>query len=153
MPAFVKLFLLAHLIVSALAATYTQSDSIQGSGFLSAFTVQAISDPTHGRVYVFRAVQRPRVYFFIDRNYVDSTTAMQQNLTFASNDHFILRADSKTVLSTSGPGRNSVRLQSNQQYTTSVMVWARVLSSFEKMIINYPTLFSFNIRHMPQGCG
>ena len=53
---------------------------------------------------------------------MDSTTAMQQNLTFASSDHFILRADSKTVLSASGPGRNSIRLRSNKQYTTSVMV-------------------------------
>jgi hypothetical protein len=53
---------------------------------------------------------------------VDAGTAAGQNLTFASGDHFILRADSHTVLNPSGPGRNSVRLVSNKQYTTSVMV-------------------------------
>ena len=37
----------------AMGATYGQTDSISGSGFLSAFSHQAIADPTHGRVYVF----------------------------------------------------------------------------------------------------
>jgi len=44
-----------------------------------------------------------------------------------------MRADFTTILDPNGAGRNSVRLQSNKQYTTSVMV--------------------FNIRHMPEGCG
>ncbi|RDB27908.1 putative glycosidase C21B10.07 [Hypsizygus marmoreus] len=100
----------------ALGATYAQTDSHQGSGFLKSFSYQAISDPTHGRV-----------------NYVDSATAASQNLTYSSGDHFLLRADFKKVLTASGPGRNSVRLKSNKQYTTSVTV--------------------FNVRHMPQGCG
>ncbi|KXN87772.1 putative glycosidase C21B10.07 [Leucoagaricus sp. SymC.cos] len=100
----------------ALGATYSQTASHSGSGFLSAFSYEAIADPTHGRV-----------------NYVNAQTARAQNLTFVSGDHFVLRADFKTKLSSSGPGRNSVRLISNQQYATSVMV--------------------FNIRHMPQGCG
>lgn len=91
-------------------------DSWTGSQFLSGFSFEAISDPTHGRV-----------------NYVDAATAASQNLTFASAGHFVIRADAKTVLNPSGPGRNSVRLQSKNQYTTSVQV--------------------FNIRHMPQGCG
>ncbi|KAF5356762.1 hypothetical protein D9756_006725 [Leucocoprinus leucothites] len=103
-------------IVFALGATYRQTDSHSGSGFLNAFSYEAIADPTHGRV-----------------NYVNAATAASQNLTFASGDSFVLRADSHTVLNPSGPGRNSVRLISNKQYTTSVMV--------------------FNIRHMPQGCG
>jgi hypothetical protein len=56
------------------------------------------------------------------RNYVDKATAQAQNLTFASSDTFILRADYKTTLSPSGPGRNSVRLLSNNQYSTHVAV-------------------------------
>jgi hypothetical protein len=36
----------------ALGATYSRSDSVSGSGFLNAFSYQAIADPTHGRVYV-----------------------------------------------------------------------------------------------------
>ncbi|KAF8962582.1 2 beta-glucan [Flammula alnicola] len=116
MPSFVKALLLAKVAATALGATYSQTDSHTGTGFFKSFTVQAIADPTHGRV-----------------NYVDTSTAASQNLTFASGDTFILRADDTTVLSASGPGRNSVRIQSNKQFTTSVMV--------------------FNIRHMPQGCG
>ncbi|THH27536.1 hypothetical protein EUX98_g6654 [Antrodiella citrinella] len=100
----------------SLGATFSQTDSHQGTDFLSSFSHQAIADPTHGRV-----------------NYVDQATALAQNLTYASGDTFIIRADDTTVLSASGPGRNSVRLQSNKQYLNHVAV--------------------FNIRHMPQGCG
>ncbi|KAF8069103.1 laminarinase [Lyophyllum atratum] len=99
-----------------IGATYGQTDSISGSGFLNAFSVQNIADPTHGRV-----------------NYVSASTAASENLTFSSGDHFVLRADFKKTLSASGPGRDSVRIQSNKQYRTSVTV--------------------FNVRHMPQGCG
>ncbi|KAJ7599036.1 glycoside hydrolase family 16 protein [Mycena floridula] len=105
-----SLALLAH------SATYQRTANIVGSGFNNAFNYQAISDPTHGRV-----------------NYVDAGTAASQNLTFASSNSFILRSDFKKTLSASGPGRNSVRLQSNKQYTTSVLV--------------------FNARHFPEGCG
>ncbi|KAH8105325.1 laminarinase [Cristinia sonorae] len=104
------------LVAQTFAKQYSQTDSIIGSGFLSAFSHQAIADPTHGRV-----------------NYVSQSTAQAQNLTFASSDHFIIRADHTTKLSASGPGRNSVRLQSNKQFTNHVAV--------------------FNVRHMPQGCG
>ncbi|KAF9567184.1 2 beta-glucanase [Agrocybe pediades] len=113
---FRSLVALAYLSAFTMAAKYSQTDSITGSGFLNAFTVEAMSDPTHGRV-----------------NYVSASTAKSQNLTYASGNTFIMRADYKTTLSSSGPGRNSVRMQSNNQYTTAVMV--------------------FNIRHMPQGCG
>ncbi|KAF9460039.1 laminarinase [Collybia nuda] len=112
----IRALLLVFLATHALGATYSQTDSFVGSSFLSGFSFQAISDPTHGRV-----------------NYVNAATASSQNLTFASSDHFVVRADFKNVLSSSGPGRNSVRLQSNKRFTTSVAV--------------------FNVRHMPQGCG
>jgi hypothetical protein len=104
------------LVCSALGATFYQKDSHQGSGFLKSFTVESIPDPTHGRV-----------------NYVSAATAASQNLTFSSGDHFVMRADFKTTLSSSGPGRNSVRLKSIQRYTNVVMI--------------------FNVRHMPVGCG
>ena len=38
--------------LGALGATYSQTDSHTGTGFLKSFSHQAISDPTHGRVYV-----------------------------------------------------------------------------------------------------
>ncbi|KAF8590993.1 glycoside hydrolase family 16 protein [Ramaria rubella] len=106
---------LALLISVANAATYSLSDAISGTGFLSAFSHQAIADPTHGRV-----------------NYLSQADALAKNLTFASGNTFIMRADDTTVLSASGPGRNSVRIQSNAQYSTHVVV--------------------MNIRHMPEGC-
>ena len=100
------------LLVSALssvpfvsAATYSLSNNFVGSDFLSAFNWEAIADPTHGRV-----------------NYVDQATALADNLTFTSSDTLILRADSTTTLSESGPGRNSVRIRSDNTYTTHVAV-------------------------------
>ncbi|GLB43086.1 putative glycoside hydrolase family 16 protein [Lyophyllum shimeji] len=100
----------------ALGATYPLSDNIVGSAFYNNFNFEAIADPTHGRV-----------------NYVNQATAQSQNLTFASGNTFILRADFKTTLNPNGPGRNSVRIRSNKAYTTHVAV--------------------FDVRHMPQGCG
>ena len=44
------LVLLSCLLTPALGATYSQTDSYQGSDFLSGFVHQAIADPTHGRV-------------------------------------------------------------------------------------------------------
>ncbi|KAG8982997.1 hypothetical protein FRB94_008174 [Tulasnella sp. JGI-2019a] len=99
----------------ASTATYSIADTYIGPSFLTGFTHQAIPDPTNGRV-----------------NYTDQAFALAKNLTFVSSDTLIMRADYTTVLSASGPGRNSVRIQSNKQYTTSVTI--------------------VNLRHMPQGC-
>ncbi|TFK51078.1 putative laminarinase [Heliocybe sulcata] len=111
------LFLVPVLLASsALGATYTLSDTHVGSDFLTSFVHEAIPDPTSGRV-----------------NYVDQATATSKNLTYAMGDTLILRADSTTVLTPSGPGRDSVRIKSVKSYTTHVTV--------------------FDIRHMPQGLG
>ncbi|KAJ6614109.1 endo-beta-glucanase [Mycena sp. CBHHK59/15] len=112
-----RLFALSSTVSSALAGTYNRAEHIVGTGFYNSFNFEAISDPTHGRV-----------------NYVDEATAKSQNLTFASSSTFILRADAKTVISASSAvGRNSVRIRSNNAYSTHVAV--------------------FDIAHMPQGCG
>lgn len=110
------LFFLPLLTGNALAGPYQLTDSYAGQGFLDGFYFEAISDPTRGRV-----------------NYVDAGTASQENLTYASNGHFVLRADFTSYLDPNGPGRDSVRIKSNNQYTTSVMI--------------------FNLYHMPAGCG
>lgn len=68
------------------------------------------------------------------RNYVDQATALKSNLTFATDTTFIMRADDFNTLTPTGPGRNSVRIKSNNQYGA-----------------NHVTVF--DIRHMPQGCG
>ncbi|GJE92266.1 glycoside hydrolase family 16 protein [Phanerochaete sordida] len=107
---------LASCLSRALGATYALTDNYVGSTFLSTWVHEAIADPTHGRV-----------------NYVDQATAVSKNLTFASGDTLILRADDTTVLSASGPGRDSVRIRSVKTYTTHVAI--------------------IDVRHMPQGCG
>ncbi|KAG9089863.1 hypothetical protein FRC07_012239, partial [Ceratobasidium sp. 392] len=94
-----------------------QTDSYQGEDFLKDFTFEAIPDPTHGRV-----------------NYVDMQTAIAHNLTQCTpRGNFIMRADSTSVLDPSGPGRESIRLQSKKQWTNGVFV--------------------LNLNHMPVGCG
>ncbi|KAG9100379.1 hypothetical protein FRC07_010416 [Ceratobasidium sp. 392] len=100
----------------AQAATYTVSDTFIGSSFLTGFDHQAIADPTHGRV-----------------NYVDQATAQRLNLTYASSNSFVMRADYTTTLSPSGAGRNSVRIQSKKKWSTHLEI--------------------MDVRHMPQGCG
>lgn len=99
----VALLVLASGFSHVSAATYNLQDNYVGNGFLSGFVHEAISDPTHGRV-----------------NYVDQGTALSKNLTFANGNTFVIRADSTTSLSASGPGRNSVRVRSQKTYTTHV---------------------------------
>jgi hypothetical protein len=52
--------------------------------------------------------------------YVDQATALKNNLTYAHGNTMIMRADSKTVLKPTDPGRMSVRIKSNKAYTTHV---------------------------------
>ncbi|KAJ7111332.1 glycoside hydrolase family 16 protein [Mycena epipterygia] len=98
---------------SVLGATYQMAENIVGTGFYNSFNFEAIADPTSGRV--------------------DQATAMSANLTFASSNKFVLRADDTTVLDPNGAGRKSVRLSSKNTYSTHVAV--------------------FDMAHMPQGCG
>ncbi|KAG8957680.1 hypothetical protein FRC00_003644 [Tulasnella sp. 408] len=100
---------------AAATGAYKLSDSFVGPSWLTGFDHMAIEDPTHGRV-----------------NYTDQAFAIAQNLTFVSKDTIVMRADSWTTLDPSGPGRNSVRIQSKKQYTTNVVV--------------------MDTRHMPEGC-
>ncbi|KAF9526028.1 2 beta-glucanase [Crepidotus variabilis] len=108
--------LVALSFVSVVKADYKLSDTIVGKGFYDAFNWLAIPDPTHGRV-----------------NYVDQSTAQSQNLTYASGNTFILRANFKDVVSGSSSGRNSVRIESKKRFTYHVTV--------------------YDVRHIPQGCG
>ncbi|KAF9817473.1 hypothetical protein IEO21_03430 [Rhodonia placenta] len=106
---------LSALALEGLAATYNIDATYIGTDFLNSWTHETLVDPTGGRV-----------------TYVDQATALADNLTYANGDTLIMRCDDTTVLSADGPGRNSVRIKSNAQYTTHVTI--------------------FDIRHMPQGC-
>lgn len=52
MPFFSQVMFLASLSALVMGASYSRTDSYSGSGLLSNFDVESISDPTHGRVYV-----------------------------------------------------------------------------------------------------
>ncbi|KAG6333764.1 hypothetical protein ID866_5326 [Astraeus odoratus] len=107
----------ASLVNIALAGgVYILSDNIVGNDFYNAFIFEAIADPAHGRV-----------------NYTDQVTAQQLGLVSATQNSFTLSADDTTVLSATGPGRNSFRIRSTGLYTTHVAI--------------------FDIVHMPEGCG
>ena len=60
---------------------------------------------------------------------MDQATALAKNLTYANGNTFIIRADHTTVLSASGPGRDSVRIQSNKQWSTHVAVYVAFFST------------------------
>lgn len=108
---------IASLVGSTLAgAIYTLNECVRGEGFYDSFNFENITDPTLGRV-----------------TYVNRTTAESLNLTYATGDTFILRADDTTVLGVNDTGRNSVRIRSNHEHHEHVVV--------------------FDIQHMPEGCG
>lgn len=61
--------------------------------------------------------------FYFNRNYVDQCTAVGSNLTFASEDTFILRGDYQNVVTSSESGRKSVRLKSTQTFEHHVAMY------------------------------
>jgi len=103
----------------ALAALYDLTDNWQGGSFWDNFLFEAIDDPTHGRV-----------------EYVNRANAERLGLATTSDlpPHIILRADSTSKLSPTGPGRRSVRVLSQKQFGHNTVLVADIL-------------------HMPQGCG
>ncbi|KAH7888712.1 glycoside hydrolase family 16 protein [Phlebopus sp. FC_14] len=94
---------------------YKLTDSYVGFDFYKRFTWQVIDDPTNGRV-----------------NYVNKTTAQTGNLTFASEDYFVMRADHSTVVAPGARGRDSVRIQSQDVYKDVMLI--------------------LDLSHMPEGC-
>ncbi|KZT66400.1 glycoside hydrolase family 16 protein [Daedalea quercina L-15889] len=107
--------LLAALAPAARAQLYTLADAYVGASFLSTWSWQTIADPTHGAV-----------------NYVDLATAVAHNLTYATPDKFVMRADSTRVVANGTRGRDSVRILSDRAYADSLLV--------------------LDLQHMPQGC-
>lgn len=91
---------------------YTLQDTFSGSSFFDNFEY-ATSDPSHGFV-----------------QYVDSQTASQMNLTYASDSSAVIKVDTDIQNQTSG--RKSVRITSTNTYDTG--------------------LFVFDVAHTPYGC-
>ena len=62
------------------------------------------------------------------RNYIDFATAQSKRLVSVSGNQVTLRADSTTVLNSTGPGRDSFDLLSTKQYTTHVAMHVPLLA-------------------------
>ncbi|CAE6458900.1 unnamed protein product [Rhizoctonia solani] len=96
--------------------SFQLQEEIIGSKFYDAFNFETFKDPTHGRV-----------------NYVGQDVARGNNLTYASDSKFFMRADSTNVVKSGSRGRDSIRISSKQSYNDSVVV--------------------LELTHMPTGCG
>ncbi|KAF2503039.1 mixed-linked glucanase precursor [Lophium mytilinum] len=91
---------------SALPATsYSLIDTYDSTNWLSKFSVQSISDPTHGYV-----------------NYVTQAQAQSDGLLKTVGNQVYIGVDSTSHLDPNGVGRNSVRLQSNPSYNHALVI-------------------------------
>jgi len=86
--------------------------------------------------------------------YVDRATAVANNLTYANGNTFVLRADSTDVVGAGEAGRKSVRLVSLQTFQHHAAMYV-VLDPgpTDRLLIPLLITCSFDVRHMPQGCG
>ncbi|PAV18529.1 glycoside hydrolase family 16 [Pyrrhoderma noxium] len=107
---------LSSSVTAGSADTYHLQDTYIGSGFLSGFNWETFDDPSGGYV-----------------NYLDQGTALQRNLTYASGNKFIVRADDTNVVPSGARGRDSIRITSHKAYTDSIII--------------------LDLAHMPGGCG
>ncbi|GLB37115.1 putative glycoside hydrolase family 16 protein [Lyophyllum shimeji] len=110
------------LALTALALSHTTitrayriKDTYRGQDFFNRWWWETFDDPTHGRV-----------------NYVDIRAAQMANLSYASDDRFIMRADAYQVVPPNGRGRDSVRITSHDAWGDSLVV--------------------LDLSHMPVGC-
>ncbi|KAM6493399.1 Concanavalin A-like lectin/glucanase domain containing protein [Amanita muscaria] len=97
------------------AITHKLADHYTGYDFLDRFQWETGNDPTHGRV-----------------DYVSKQDALDKNLTYASQNKFVMRADSVNVVSPYSRGRESVRIVSNAAYPEYILI--------------------LSLDHMPEGC-
>ena len=81
-------------------------------------------------------------------------TAQAYNLTYSAGNTFILRADSQNTVAAGEPGRKSVRLVSLQTFEHHAAMYVISNASPNGWIADAAShRYSFDVRHMPQGCG
>ncbi|KAI0820011.1 concanavalin A-like lectin/glucanase domain-containing protein [Trametes gibbosa] len=107
---------LASILIISASAHFVLTDEYIGRGFLQSWNWETLDDPTHGRV-----------------NYLSQTDSLNENLTYATDNKFIMRADFNNVVSPASRGRDSVRITSQRAYDEAVVV--------------------LDLSHMPEGCG
>ncbi|KAF8070191.1 glycoside hydrolase family 16 protein [Lyophyllum atratum] len=107
--------LVVALGYTTVVQAYCIKDTYIGTTFFNTWRWETFDDPTHGRV-----------------NYVDMGAAEAANLSYASHNKFVMRADAYQIVPPSSRGRDSVRIVSNEAYGDSVVV--------------------LDMSHMPVGC-
>ncbi|KAA1471764.1 hypothetical protein DENSPDRAFT_837832 [Dentipellis sp. KUC8613] len=112
---YASLFSVPLALTLPASSHFLLKDNFVGDGFLQAWKWETMDDPTHGRV-----------------NYINQTSALQRNLTFANNHKFVMRADSDTVVPSQSRGRDSIRITSYEAYDDAI--------------------FILDLQHMPEGC-
>ncbi|KAI0630245.1 concanavalin A-like lectin/glucanase domain-containing protein [Trametes polyzona] len=106
----------ASLLILPASSHFVLTDEYIGRDFLQSWNWETFDDPTHGRV-----------------NYVSLADSLNGNLTYATDQKFVMRADSHNVVSPTSRGRDSVRIISQRAYDEAVVV--------------------LDLTHMPEGCG
>ncbi|KAF7943336.1 hypothetical protein EAE96_011264 [Botrytis aclada] len=103
---FLRCLTISSFITSITALTgYQLEESYSGNNFFDAFDFFTAPDPTHGFV-----------------TYVSESAASQQGLISVRSDGVYMGVDSKTILNPSGPGRNSVRIESKKNWTHGLFI-------------------------------
>ncbi|EOA81640.1 hypothetical protein ACJQWK_10540 [Exserohilum turcicum] len=90
---------------AAAAAAYTLIDNYNAANWLTKFNFENIADPTHGFV-----------------NYVNQQDAQSLGLYKVQNNQVYMGVDSKSILSATGTGRKSVRVQSKNAYNNALII-------------------------------
>ncbi|TGO80180.1 hypothetical protein BELL_0013g00310 [Botrytis elliptica] len=103
---FLRCLTISSFITFITALTgYQLEESYSGNTFFDAFDFFTAPDPTHGFV-----------------TYVSENDASQQGLISVRSDGVYMGVDSKTILNPSGPGRNSVRIESKKSWTHGLFI-------------------------------
>ncbi|PYI21856.1 hypothetical protein BO86DRAFT_309881, partial [Aspergillus japonicus CBS 114.51] len=108
MPSSFKLLSVSSLalISPALATSYNLVQTWQGEGFLEYFDFYTGADPTNGFVT------------YTNQSYAESSGLVKVN----NNGSFYMGVDHTTKLSTTGPGRESVRIESKKYYDHGLFI-------------------------------
>ncbi|KAI8972244.1 concanavalin A-like lectin/glucanase domain-containing protein [Trametes punicea] len=107
---------LASLLILSVRAHFVLTDEYVGRDFLQSWSWFTGDDPTHGAV-----------------NYLSQADSLNENLTYATENSFIMRADFQKIVPFGARGRDSVRISSLKAYDEAVVV--------------------LDLKHMPEGCG
>ncbi|KAM0154779.1 hypothetical protein ACHAPG_006309 [Botrytis cinerea] len=103
---FLRCLTISSFMTTITALTgYQLEESYSGNSFFDAFDFFTDPDPTHGFV-----------------TYVSESAASQQGLISVGSDGVYMGVDSKTILNPSGPGRNSVRIESKKSWTHGLFI-------------------------------